>query len=293
MMSYGDNEMESLPIAEVLPQLIAELKLKASCGDSALIGTSTGLNDLDAMTSGLRPGSLCVLAARPAMGKFALALNLASHIAMNEGLPVIVFSTCLSAIQIAQRLAGIVGRIERHRLATGQLEDADWEKLSSLSERFSQHSLYINDTPGLDLHTIRAEAIKIADRHGKLGLIVIDSPECLLEMTTNEANAKVWKKGLSSLKKLAIERVAPVLLLSNLKKDAFENRKDPHPVMTDLPSYLIAQFADLLMFLYRDELYNRNTELKGIAEVILAKNVYGSIGTIRLRFDEYCCFYDL
>jgi len=270
-----------------------ELNLRHS-SDNPLspIGISTGFSDLDSLTSGLRPGSLCVIAGRPSMGKSAFALNIASHIALEEKLPVVIFSMEMSTLQISQRLVGQVGKVDSHRIRTGRLESMDEESITTAVGMLGETEIYIDDTPCLTIKQIRSKAHNVSEQHERLGLVIVDCVQYLKRVNTGVGSPKDWNMVMVSLKELAREINAPIILLSQLTRK-LEKRKSKRPQFSDLPDVQIAQFADMLLFIYRDEVYDPDSPDKGTAEIIIARNQYGPIGTIRLGFKgELSSFYD-
>jgi replicative DNA helicase len=237
------------------------------------------------MTSGLQPGDLVVLAARPSMGKTALAINIAEHVALQEQLPVAVFSMEMGASQLAVRIVGSIGRIDQTHLRTGKLTDEEWPRLTEAIERLRDVSLHIDETPGLNTSELRANARRLARQCGKMGLIVVDYLQ-LMSGSSNESDNRATELGEISrgLKMLAKELQCPVLALSQLNRSV-ETRTDKRPMMSDLrESGAIEQDADVIMFIYRDDYYNKDSKEPGVAEVIIAKQRNGPTGTVKLTF---------
>ena len=247
------------------------------------------------MTSGLQPGDLVVLAARPSMGKTALAINIAEHVALQEQLPVAVFSMEMGASQLAVRIVGSIGRIDQTHLRTGKLTDEEWPRLTEAIERLRDVSLHIDETPGLNTSELRANARRLARQCGKMGLIVVDYLQ-LMSGSSNESDNRATELGEISrgLKMLAKELQCPVLALSQLNRSV-ETRTDKRPMMSDLrESGAIEQDADVIMFIYRDDYYNKDSKEPGVAEVIIAKQRNGPTGTVKLtvlkhitKFESY------
>ncbi len=277
----------------VLPELMAELKLKSRCEDSTgVIGISTGFSDLDALRTGLRPGSLCVIAGRPSMGESTFALGIASHVAMGLKLPVVVFSMNMPALQVAQRLVGSTGKVDQYRLQTGRLEDIDWVNTNKAFEKLKNAELFIDGTPGLTVDQICSRTLDTFAQHGRLGLVVVDNLQCINPVISGKGSSQHWNSVMSSLKNLASELNTPIVLLSRLTR-SLENRKNKRPRFSDLPACEIGQFADLLLFIYRDEVYDKDTPKPGTAEIIIDRNRFGPSGAIRLNFaGSFGCFYD-
>lgn len=251
-----------------------------------ITGVPTGFYDLDRMTSGLQPGDLVVLAARPSMGKTAFAINIAEHVALNEGLPVAVFSMEMGASQLAVRVVGSIGRIDQGHLRTGKLSDDEWPRLTEAIEKLRTVSLHIDETPGLTSSELRANARRLARQCGKLGLIVVDYLQLMSGSSSSGGDNRATELGEISrgLKMLAKELQCPVIALSQLNRSV-EQRTDKRPMMSDLrESGAIEQDADIIMFIYRDDYYNKDSKDPGVAEIIIGKQRNGPTGTVRLTF---------
>ncbi|MFM6990278.1 MAG: replicative DNA helicase [Rhodoferax sp.] len=248
-------------------------------------GVPTGFYDLDRMTAGLQAGDLIVLAARPSMGKTALAINIAEHVALNEGLPVAVFSMEMGAAQLAVRIVGSIGRIDQGHLRTGKLSDDEWPRLSEAIEKLRTISLHIDESAGLTSGDLRSSARRLSRQCGQLGLIVVDYLQ-LMSGSGGDGENRATELGEISrgLKMLARELKCPVIALSQLNRSV-EQRPDKRPMMSDLrESGAIEQDADVIFFIYRDEVYNPDSQDKGSAEIIIGKQRNGPIGTVRLTF---------
>ena len=249
-------------------------------------GVPTGFYDLDRLTAGFQAGDLIVLAARPSMGKTALAINIAEHVALNEGLPVAVFSMEMGAAQLAVRVVGSIGRIDQSHLRTGKLTDDEWPRLTEAIEKLRTISLYIDETAGLSSGELRANARRLSRQCGKLGLIVVDYLQ-LMSGSGSEGENRATELGEISrgLKMLAKELKCPVMALSQLNRSV-ESRPDKRPMMSDLrESGAIEQDADIIMFIYRDEYYTKDAcKEPGVAEVIIAKQRNGPTGMVKLAF---------
>lgn len=252
---------------------------------SDITGVPSGFYDLDRMTSGLQGGDLIVLAARPSMGKTSLAINMAEHIALHEGLPVAVFSMEMGAAQLAVRVVGSIGRIDQGHLRTGKLTDEEWPRLTEAIEKLRNISLHIDETAGLTISELRASARRLARQCGKLGLIVVDYLQIMSGSGGSEDNRATELGEMSrGLKMLAKELQCPVIALSQLSR-AVESRTDKRPMMSDLrESGAIEQDADVIMFIYRDDYYNKDSKEPGVAEVIIGKQRNGPTGTVKLAF---------
>jgi replicative DNA helicase len=234
----------------------------------------------------MQPGDLIVLAARPSMGKTALAINIAENVAVQEGLPVAVFSMEMGASQLAVRIVGSIGRIDQGHLRTGKLSDDEWPRLTEAIEKLRNVSLHIDETPGLTTSELRANARRLSRQCGKLGLIVVDYLQLMSGSSSDGSDNRATELGEISrgLKMLAKELQCPVIALSQLNRSV-EQRTDKRPMMSDLrESGAIEQDADVIMFIYRDDYYNKDSKEPGVAEVIIGKQRNGPTGTIKLAF---------
>jgi replicative DNA helicase len=256
-------------------------------GAEDVTGVRTGFFDLDKMTSGLQPGDLIILAARPSMGKTAFALNIGEYVAVNEGLPVVVFSMEMGAAQLALRMVGSLGRIDQSHLRTGALRDDEWGRLSEAVEKLGKVSMFIDETAGLSSSELRARARRQARQCGQLGLIVIDYLQLMSGSggASEENRATVIGEISRGLKSLAKELKCPVIALSQLNRSV-ETRPDKRPMMSDLrESGAIEQDADVIMFIYRDDYYTKEAcKEPGVAEIIIGKQRNGPVGTVKLAF---------
>jgi replicative DNA helicase len=252
--------------------------------DAELAGTATGFTDFDGMTSGLHKGELVIVAGRPSMGKTAFAMNLAENVAIRGKAPVLVFSMEMPGEQLAMRMMSSLGRIDQNTVRTGKLSDDDWPRLSSAVSMLSEAKMFIDDTPALSPAEVRARARRIAREHGDIGLIVLDYLQ-LMQVPGYRENRTLEISEISrSLKALAKEMKVPVIALSQLNR-SLETRTDKRPIMSDLrESGAIEQDADLIVFIYRDEVYNPDTADKGTAEIIIGKQRNGPIGRVRMTF---------
>ena len=251
-----------------------------------ITGVPTGFYDLDRLTSGFQAGDMIVLAARPSMGKTALAINIAEHVALNEGLPVAVFSMEMGASQLAVRIVGSIGRIDQGHLRTGKLTDDEWPRLTEAIEKLRTISLHIDETPGLTVSELRANARRLARQCGKLGLIVVDYLQLMSVSSSMSDENRATAVGEISrgLKMLAKELQCPVIALSQLSRGV-ESRTDKRPMMSDLrESGAIEQDADIIMFIYRDDYYNKDSKEPGVTEIIISKQRNGPTGTVKLAF---------
>src|SRR5690349_18823553 len=258
---------------------------------SDVTGVPTGYVDLDKMTAGLQSGDLVIVAARPSMGKTALALNIAEHVAVDNGLPVAIFSMEMSATQLAMRMLGSIARVDQHKMRTGRLSDKEWSDLSDAMGKLHETPIYIDEGGALTALEVRARARRLKRQYSKLGLIVIDYLQLMSATGQGENRATEISEISRSLKSLAKELHVPVVALSQLNR-SLEQRPNKRPVMSDLrESGAIEQDADLILFIYRDEVYNPETQDKGIAEIIIGKQRNGPIGKVDLTFlGEYTRF---
>ncbi len=258
---------------------------------SDITGIPTGFGDLDQKTSGLQPGDLIIVAGRPSMGKTAFSLNIAENVAIDYGAPVAVFSMEMAGTQLVMRMMGSVGRLDQHKVRTGRLQDDDWQKLTYAVGKLNDAPIHIDETAALTALEVRARARRLHRQYGKLGLIVIDYLQLMSASSHGENRATEISEISRSLKALAKELNVPVVALSQLNR-SLEQRPNKRPVMSDLrESGAIEQDADLILFIYRDEVYNPDTADKGVAEIIIGKQRNGPIGSVKLTFlGEYTRF---
>ncbi|MBT9613018.1 MAG: replicative DNA helicase [Burkholderiales bacterium] len=261
---------------------------------SDITGIPTGFVDLDRMTSGLQPGELVIVAGRPSMGKTAFSLNIAENVALDSGLPVAVFSMEMAGTQLVMRMMGSVGKLDQHKVRTGRLQDDDWQRLTYAVGKLNDAPIYIDESAALTALDLRARARRLHRQCGKLGLIVIDYLQLMSGSSQGENRATEISEISRGLKALAKELDVPVVALSQLNR-SLEQRPNKRPVMSDLrESGAIEQDADVILFIYRDEVYNPETPEKGISEIIIGKQRNGPIGTIRLAFQgEFTRFENL
>lgn len=252
--------------------------------NSPITGLPTGFGDLDDLTAGMQNGDLVIIAGRPSMGKTTLAMNLAEHAAIRSKKPVLVFSMEMPADSLAVRLISSLGRIDQSKLRTGKLAEEDWSRLTSAVGLLSEAKMYIDETPALTPTDLRARARRVAREQKDLGLIVIDYLQLMRGSGHVENRTAEISEISRSLKALAKELNVPVIALSQLNR-SLEQRPNKRPVMSDLrESGAIEQDADLIAFIYRDEVYYEDSNDKGTAEIIIGKQRNGPIGTIRLTF---------
>ena len=283
----ASEKLGFIDIKELLPKAAQRIDDLYQLDDpNGVTGVPTGYADLDQKTAGLQPGDLIIIAGRPSMGKTSLALNIAEHVGMEAGLPVAIFSMEMGAAQLTMRLLGSVGKLDQHKMRIGQLEDEDWPKLTNALGALNEAPIFIDEGSALNSYEVRARARRLHRQQGKLGLIVIDYIQ--LMSAANEQSTENRATEVSeisrSLKALAKELNVPVVALSQLNRSV-ESRPDKRPMMSDLrESGAIEQDADVIMFIYRDEVYNPETAEKGVAEILLSKQRNGPTGTVKLTF---------
>jgi replicative DNA helicase len=251
-----------------------------------IIGLSTGLVDLDRMTAGLQSGELIIVAGRPSMGKTTLVMNMAEHVALEEKKAVAVFSMEMSGPQLAMRMIGSVGRVDQHQLRTGTFREDDWPRLVDAVGKLNEAQIYIDDTAGLNVLEVRSRARRLHRQSGGLSMVVID----YLQLMSGTGGGREENRATEiaeisrSLKSLAKELKLPVVALSQLNRSV-DARQDKRPMMSDLrESGAIEQDADVILFIYRDEVYNPTPENAGVAELIVAKQRNGPVGKVPLTF---------
>jgi len=271
------------PVKELLVKAVERIDSLYQ-NPSAYTGIPTGFTDFDNMTSGLQNSDLIIVAGRPSMGKTSFAMNLVENAAIKNKTPVAVFSMEMPGEQLVMRMMSSLGRIDQHKIRTGKLDEADWPRLTSAVGILNEAPIFIDDTPGLTPMEVRARARRIAREHG-LGLIVIDYLQLMQGSSgSNENRATEISEISRALKGLAKELNVPVIALSQLNR-SLEQRPNKRPIMSDLrESGAIEQDADLIVFIYRDEVYNEDSPDKGTAEVIIGKQRNGPIGMARLTF---------
>lgn len=252
--------------------------------DGDITGLTTGFKDLDGMTSGLQPADLVIIAGRPSMGKTSFAMNLVETAVISQEKPILVFSMEMPADQLIIRMLSSIGRIDQTRIRNGKLEQEDWPKLSTAVTKLKDVPLFIDDTAALTPTEVRSRARKVAREHGKLGMIMLDYMQLMQVAGSSEGRTAEISEISRSLKAIAKEFGCPVVALSQLNR-ALEGRPNKRPINSDLrESGAIEQDADVIMFIYRDEVYNEDSPDKGVAEIIIGKQRNGPIGTCRLAF---------
>ncbi|MBQ4832139.1 replicative DNA helicase [Pseudoalteromonas sp. MMG010] len=282
-------------IHNILEKTIDKIEELYSQPQDGVTGVSTGYADLDKMTTGLQPSDLIIVAARPSMGKTTFAMNLAEHAAMTQDKPVLIYSLEMPSEQIMMRMLASLGRINQTKVRTGQLDDDDWARLSStMGLLMDKGKMYVDDASGLTPTDVRSRARRIARDHGGISMIMVDYLQLMRVPSLSDNRTLEIAEISRSLKALAKELQCPVVALSQLNR-TLEQRADKRPINSDLrESGSIEQDADLIMFIYRDEVYNEESTEKGIAEIIIGKQRNGPIGKVRLtfqgqfsRFDNY------
>ena len=279
----------------ILERTLERIELLYQSPQDGVTGVSTGFTDLNKKTAGLQGSDLIIVAARPSMGKTTFAMNLCENAAMDQEKPVLIFSLEMPAEQIMMRMLASLSRVDQTKIRTGQLDDEDWARISStVGILMQKKNMFIDDSSGLTPTEVRSRARRIARDHGGLSMIMIDYLQLMRVPGLQENRTLEIAEISRSLKALAKELNVPVVALSQLNR-SLEQRADKRPVNSDLrESGAIEQDADLIMFIYRDEVYHEDSALKGIAEIILGKQRNGPIGTVRLtfqgqfsRFDNY------
>ncbi|MFZ8885566.1 MAG: replicative DNA helicase [Steroidobacteraceae bacterium] len=279
-------------VKDILPETVDKLDLLHQ-SPGQLTGVTTGFNDLDRMTTGLQPGDLIVIAGRPSMGKTTLAINIAENAAIGKGVPAAVFSMEMSAEQLTLRMISSLGRVNQSHLRTGQCSDEDWSRINSAVAQLSAAPIFVDETPALTPTELRARARRLKRERG-LGLVVVDYLQLMQVSGTKENRATEISEISRGLKALAKELSVPVIALSQLNRSV-EQRTEKKPVMSDLrESGAIEQDADVIMMIYREEVYDPASTRRGIADIILAKQRNGPTGEVHLTFlGEYTRFENL
>jgi len=294
VFGISDNDRRALSgfqsIQGLLTQAVDRIEELYQSG-AGITGVSTGFKDLDNLTSGLQDADLVVIAGRPSMGKTSLAMNLAENAAVGSKLPVAVFSMEMPGQQLAMRMLSSLGRINAHRVRTGQLTQDDWPRLTSAMGLLDEAPIFVDDTPALTPSELRSRVRRLTREHGKLGLVIVDYLKLMQTGESSENRAVEVANITRALKVIAKEARVPVAVLSQLNR-GLEQRPNKRPIMSDLrESGAIEQDADLILFIYRDEVYNEDSPEKGTAEIIVAKQRNGPTGTVRLTFlGEYTRF---
>ncbi len=281
-----------MDIQPLLKQVVERIELLYSQDNpSNVTGIASGFHDLDQKTSGFQPGDLIIVAGRPSMGKTAFSLNIAEHVALELNKPVAVFSMEMGGAQLAMRMLGSVGKLDQHKVRTGRLDDEDWPKLTHALGKLNEAPIFIDESAALNALEVRARARRLYRQHGELGLIVVDYLQLMSSSSPGENRATEISEISRALKGLAKELKVPLIALSQLNR-SLEQRPNKRPVMSDLrESGAIEQDADVILFIYRDEVYNPDSQDKGVAEIIIGKQRNGPIGKVDLAFlGEYTRF---
>ena len=279
----GRSRQGYTSIQELLARSIDRIEELFESKES-ITGIPTGFADLDAMTSGLQRGDLVIVAGRPSMGKTSFAMNIAEYVAVEKQHPVAIFSMEMPGEHLAMRMLSSLGRINSTKIRTGKLTDEDWPRLNSAVGFLDKAPMFVDDSAGLSPMDIRSRARRIVSENSQLGLIVIDYLQLMHTSDSNENRATEISAITRSLKILAKELSVPIIVLSQLNR-SLEQRPNKRPVMSDLrESGAIEQDADVIFFIYRDEVYNEETEQQGVAEIIIGKQRNGPIGTTKLTF---------
>lgn len=283
---------EFVPIRTVVMNALDKIE-SASKSKGSVTGIPTGFTDLDYRTAGMQPSDLVLIAARPSMGKTAFVLNIAQYVAFKKNLPVMIFSLEMSKEQLINRIFSLESSVDAQKLRTGQLNDQDWERLIESANIIGKSKLMIDDTPGISISELRSKCRKMKLEMG-LSMIIIDYLQLMTGNGRSESRQQEVSDISRALKAIAREMNVPVLALSQLSR-AVEKRDDKRPMLSDLrDSGAIEQDADVVMFIYRDDYYNRDTERKGVSEIIIAKQRNGPIGTVELAWlPEYTKFANL
>ena len=286
------NNSDFIPIRQVVMNAMNLIE-EASKNKGAVTGIATGFLDLDYKTAGMQPSDLILVAARPSMGKTAFVLNIAQHVAIKEQKAVAIFSLEMSKEQLVNRLLSLESKVNSQAIRTGNMKDDEWERLIESADSIGKSKLLIDDTPGIGISELRSKCRKFKLEYN-LQMVIIDYLQLMTGSGKNESRQQEISDISRSLKALARELHVPVIALSQLSR-AVEQRPDHRPMLSDLrESGAIEQDADVVMFIYRDDYYNKDTELKNVAEIIIAKQRNGAIGTINLAWlPDYTQFANL
>lgn len=275
------------PLATLVRDVSARvIELYQTKDSSEVTGVSSGYRNLDHVTAGLQRGDLIIIAGRPSMGKTSFALNIAENVGIVQELPVAVFSMEMGADQLTQRMISSVGHIDAQKLRKGQLDDEDWDNFTAALHRLEEKPIFIDDTPALTITELSSRTRRLVNQAGPLGLVVVDYLQLMgsQSKSAQDNRAQQLSEISRGLKALAKELRVPVIALSQLNRSV-DSRTDRRPVMSDLrESGAIEQDADVIMFIYRDVVYNKETPDKNLAEIIVAKQRNGPIGTLRMTF---------
>ena len=279
-MQEASGREDFVSIDQVVLNTLESIE-EAAASDGRITGVATGFDDLDFKLTGLHPSELIMVAARPAMGKTAFVLNIAQHAAVRKQVPTAIFSLEMSKEQLVTRMISMEAMVDSQAIRTGELQETEWEKIMESAGTIGRSPLIIDDTPGITVAELRSKCRRYKQTYG-LGLIIIDYLQLMSGGKKSESRQQEISEISRSLKALAREMDAPVIALSQLSR-MVEQRKPPKPVLSDLrESGSIEQDADVVMFIYRDDYYNEDSEKKGLAEIIVAKQRNGSTGSVEL-----------
>jgi len=289
--AQGDSK-SFYPIKEIIKSAVLQIEHLHQRYEE-ITGVPTGFTEFDRLTAGLQPSDLIIVAGRPSMGKTALALNIAQYAAIEHKVPVAIFSLEMSKEQLATRMLCAEAKVDAQAVRTGRLSDAEWQRLTFAANRLSQAPIFVDDTPAITVLELRAKARRLMAEHG-LGLVIVDYLQLMRSRERRERREQEISEISSSLKAMAKELNIPVVALSQLNRQV-EARENKRPQLADLrESGAIEQDADVIVFIYRDEVYNKETPEKGTAELIIGKQRNGPTGTMKLAFlAHYSCFANL
>lgn len=286
----SNQDKGPVDISKVLSLAINKIEARQSMKDG-LSGLSTGFKDLDELTNGLQPGELIIVAGRPSMGKTSFGMNIAEYAAIKGDKAVMVFSMEMSIEDLGIRMISSIGRIDQNKLRSNKMREEDWARLPAATTAFQNAKFYFEEKPILSHHEIRTKARQLA-RETELGLIVIDYLTLMADPPKCHTKAEAVAENTRYLKALAKELKVPIILLSQLNRN-LDGRPDKRPIMSDLrDSGGIEQDADVIMFVYRDDVYNEDSSDRGVAEIIIAKHRNGPTGTVKLTFVGHCTRFD-
>ncbi len=275
-------------IGDALDEFLSELNKRKSSDNSGLLisGISSGIPDLDRITHGLQPGSITVIASRPAMGKRTLVQNIALHVAKNEALPTLFFSMGMSSKVVASNIMGMIAHIPLNKLRHGDSTEIDSSKILSASSEIKNINFAIDDTAGISVDELSKKAIDFFyDSHEQIGLIVIDSIQQMGKSNYDVGESENYAQTLKQLKKLSVEIETPIIIISSLNRNP-ESRDDHRPILTDIPDKVIFDYSDVFIFLYREDRYSCEVENPGVIELIVGRNRFGSTGTTYLSTSD-------
>jgi replicative DNA helicase len=277
------NQGGFLSVNELLKEVVERIDQLFN-SDADITGLSTGFADLDEKTSGWQPSDLVIIAGRPSMGKTSFAMNMAEHAVLHQEKPVLVFSMEMPASQLIMRMMSSLGKIDQTKLRAGNLSEDDWPRLSSAASRLKDRPLFIDDTPGITPMELRNRVRQVTREHGQPGMILVDYLQLMSGSVATENRTNEISQISRELKNIAREFNCPVIALSQLSRN-LESRPNKRPINSDLrESGAIEQDADVVVFIYRDEVYNEESPDKGVAEIIIGKQRNGPIGTCKLTF---------